>query len=287
MDFLKFPHPQKKDEFFIFQNEKFENLKNKKEKFKVLEYSENKDGWNEGLTHMADHYVGNNHPIDIASIEMCLNLLKDYESSKRKIVFEIGCLNGNLAKKIINLQNYNYVGSDGISSNVIKLAQIYKNTPFVVFDILKSPFKKNICNTLIMLNVLEHIQDDEKALDEAYKMLDKDGLLIIEVPAGKFLYDNYDKQLLHFRRYSSSEISKKLLNSGFKIEKKTHLGFSIFPFFIVIKIFNKFFKKKDVVLKQTKMTDNFFVKFLFNIDKKLRNFSLPFGIRCVICARKK
>ena len=75
--------------------------------------------------------------------------------------------------------------------------------------------------------------------------------------------------------------------SSFKIEKKTHLGFSIFPFFVLIKIFNKFFKKNNIVVQQTKITDNFLVKFLFYLDKKLKNFNLPFGIRCVICARKK
>ena len=176
MNSLRFPHPSKKDETFIFKNEKFENQTNDKEKIKVLKYSENKDGWNEDLTKIKDHHISNKHPIDIASIEMCLSLLENYEKSEKKIILEIGCLNGKLAKKIIDSKKYNYIGSDAISSNVVKLAEDYKNTPFVVFDILENPFKKSICNTLIMLNVLEHIEDDVKALDEAYKMLDENGL---------------------------------------------------------------------------------------------------------------
>ena len=44
-----------------------------------------------------------------------------------------------------------------------------------------------------MLNVLEHIKDDNSALLAANKILDKNGILIIEVPSGKSLYDDYDK----------------------------------------------------------------------------------------------
>ena len=38
-----------------------------------------------------------------------------------------------------------------------------------------------------MLNVLEHIKNDDHALNEAYKLLNENGKLIIEVPSGKIL----------------------------------------------------------------------------------------------------
>ena len=236
---------------------------------------------------MASHHITNNHPIDIASTEMCLNLLEKYEKSKKKIILEIGCLNGSLAKQIIDNKNYNYIGSDATNINMQNLVKKFKETPFIVFDILKSPFKKSICDAVIMLNVLEHIENDDKALIEVHNLLEKNGLLLIEVPVGKFLYDEYDKQLLHFRRYNLKEITKKLSRNGFEIEKKTHIGFFIFPLFVIMKLINRIFKNKDIVVKQPKMSDNFLIKFLFYIEKKLKNFSLPFGIRCVICARKK
>lgn len=74
-----------------------------------------------------------------------------------------------------------------------------------------------------MLNVLEHIKDDDKALAEVNKILNNQGILIIEVPSGKFLYDEYDRKLLHYRRYNMQEIEKKLIKAGFKIEKKLTL----------------------------------------------------------------
>lgn len=166
------------------------------------------------------------------------------------------------------------------------MSKKFPKIPFLIFDILQNPFNENICDYLIMLNVLEHIEEDEKALSEAYKLLNREGILIIEVPAGKFLYDEYDKKLLHFRRYSSKEIKMKILNAGFKIESETYLGFFCFPLFALIKIINKFFRSENIVDRQTKLSNNFILNILFKIEMKLKWIKFPFGIRKVICAKK-
>ena len=289
--FPKFPHPKNENEFMYFKDGKFINSDNSEDCFNVLEYSTNTTGWTDELTEMANHHIDINHPIDLASRELCIDFLENFEKSKKKIVLEIGCSSGNLIKNIKNKKKYNYIGSDAIKNEILKLTNIYTDIPFIVFDLLKNPFKESFCDSIIMLNVLEHIEDDDSALNEVNKMLNKNGLLIIEVPSCKMLYDNYDKQLLHFRRYNMNEIIKKLEKSGFSIEKKTHLGFLIFPLFFFIKIFNiffyKLFKNKNIVVKQAKASNNYFLKKLFLFEKKLKNFNLPFGIRCYICARKK
>ena len=285
-NYHNFPHPKYENEDFIFKNENFHNTKNKDEKHKVLEFSENEEGWSNELTEMTNLHIDVNHPIDVASREMCINFLEKYEKSKEKIVLEIGCSSGKLINEVVKLGKYNYIGSDAIKKHIYKLSNDYKNIPFIIFDLVKNPFKKSICNALIMLNVLEHIKDDNKALIEANKILSKDGILILEVPSGKFLYDEYDKKLLHFRRYNMRDIIKKLEDAGFVIEKKTHLGFIIFPIFAIIKFFNKFFKNEDTVIKQAKKSNNIFLKILFNIEKKFQKLNMPFGIRCYICARK-
>tara|TARA_B100001029_G_scaffold131622_1_gene110505 strand:+ start:267 stop:1154 length:888 start_codon:yes stop_codon:yes gene_type:complete len=282
-----FPNPKDINENFIFKNGNFEDPNNKYEKKRILEFSENQEGWTDQLTEMAHLHIDENHPIDFASRELCVEFLKKYDDSKNKIVLEVGCSSGNLIKNITQLKKYYYIGSDAVKNHIFKLSNEYKNIPFLIFDLLKNPFKKSICDILIMLNVLEHIKDDNKALLEANKILNYDGILIIEVPSGKFLYDEYDKKLLHFRRYNMKEIETKLINAGFKIEKKTHLGFIIYPLFVVVKLFNKyFFKDKNIVVKQAKASNNILLKVLFNIEKKLQKVYLPFGIRCYICARK-
>ena len=284
---IEFPHPKNKNESLVFINQNFQNTKNFEEKYKVLEYSQNLEGWTEDHTLMVEHHIGNQHPIDITSKEMCIDFLEKYDSSKEKVVLEIGCSSGNLINKIKDLKNYTYIGSDVIKNSVEKLSKIYSDTPFLVFDLVKNPFNESLCSSLIMLNVLEHIKNDDKALLEANKLLEKNGLLILEVPSGKFLFDQYDKKLLHFRRYNMNDLIKKITNAGFKIEKKTHLGFIIFPLFIIIKLFNKLIRTDNILTKQANFSNNIFVKTLFKIEKSIGNLSLPFGIRCFVCARKK
>ena len=55
--------------------------------------------------------------------------------------------------------------------------------------------------TIIYLNVLEHIENDLKEIDDALSKINKGGYLIIVVPAHQKLYTNFDKEIGHFRRY--------------------------------------------------------------------------------------
>ena len=59
----------------------------------------------------------------------------------------------------------------------------------------------NKFNTIIYLNVLEHIENDISEINDAMEKLNDGGHLIILVPAGSKLYGKFDKAIGHFRRY--------------------------------------------------------------------------------------
>ena len=229
---------------------------------------------------------GKFHPINIYSRE---NVIKFLELNNNKTILEIGCSSGwlidNLKKKF---KKINYVGVDVVKQPIEKLAKKYPNIPFLIFDITKNPLKKIKFDNIIMLNVLEHIRNDDLALKNSKELLKKNGKIFIEVPANQFLYDNYDKQLMHFRRYEMSSLLMKLEKNGYEVLKKNHLGFfCFFPFFFV-KLFNKIFNKKnEVVKKQINLSNNFLLKLLIILEKKLSKIYFPIGIRCFVIAKKK
>lgn len=73
-------------------------------------------------------------------------------------------------------------------------------------------------DTIISINVLEHIQDDERELKDYFHCLAKNiGTLCLFVPARMEIYAPIDKDFGHFRRYSKSELRKKLKAAGFQI----------------------------------------------------------------------
>jgi SAM-dependent methyltransferase len=73
--------------------------------------------------------------------------------------------------------------------------------------------------TVIGINVLEHIEDDEKALVHLGTLLNTSGRLLLLVPAKKWAYTELDRQLGHFRRYEKKELAEKLAKASFHIEK--------------------------------------------------------------------
>jgi 2-polyprenyl-3-methyl-5-hydroxy-6-metoxy-1,4-benzoquinol methylase len=60
----------------------------------------------------------------------------------------------------------------------------------------------NKFDTVFALNVVEHIKNDKLAMKNAKKLLKPSGKLIVLVPAYNFLYNNFDKELYHYRRYN-------------------------------------------------------------------------------------
>lgn len=276
---FKFPDPKLKKKNIFFDN----GFANKE---RILEYNENLDGWTEEHTSLHEDISNGKHPIDIFSRS---NLIKNIPKNiNLKTILEIGCSSGHLIKDLkAKFKCINYVGADVLKLSLLKLQRKYKKIPFVKFDITKNPLKNLKFDIIIMLNVLEHIKDDFLAIKNTFKLLNKNGTIYIEVPAHQFLYDSYDKQLCHFRRYSIVDLEKKLKKVGYEIIKKQHLGFFCFIPFAITKIINKIFAKNESSVKnKIKISNNLLVKFLFYLEEKLSDFYYPFGIRCFVIAKK-
>jgi SAM-dependent methyltransferase len=72
--------------------------------------------------------------------------------------------------------------------------------------------------TVFALNVIEHIADDNLAIQNASKLLCAGGKLIILVPAHPLLYNKLDRNLFHFKRYGIGDLRKLMQISPLKLE---------------------------------------------------------------------
>ena len=105
----------------------------------------------------------------------------------------------------------------------------------IVYKDLKEKF-----DSLVLLNVLEHLPDDNYALENCKFLLKPKGTLIILVPAYKFLFSRMDKELHHFRRYTAKSLRKKIAAQSFQINKSFYFNFlGIFAW-----LYGKIFKLK-------------------------------------------
>ena len=133
-------------------------------------------------------------------------------------------------------------------------------------------------------NVLEHIEDDVKILQELYSKLHNNGKLILFLPAFNFLFTSMDKKTGHFRRYNKKEIRKKLNDCGFKIERIEYFDILGAILTLIYKLLDNFIQQNgNITKKQIEIFDKLF-KINFYITKFF--FKKLFGKNLVIIAKK-
>jgi SAM-dependent methyltransferase len=71
-------------------------------------------------------------------------------------------------------------------------------------------------DSIVMINVLEHIEDDRATLERLRTALDPGGRLILYVPAFQFLYSRFDREIGHYRRYRRAGLEQLLDETGFE-----------------------------------------------------------------------
>ncbi len=81
---------------------------------------------------------------------------------------------------------------------------------------------------IIMMDVLEHIEDERRFLHTVLGKLRPQGTVIITVPAMQFLFSAHDEFLHHVRRYSRARLLAVLRESGIRIDECHYFYSSLF-----------------------------------------------------------
>ena len=74
--------------------------------------------------------------------------------------------------------------------------------------------------TVVCLNVLEHIENDQAVLDNLHRHLPESSRIVFLVPFNPRLYSEFDRRIGHFRRYQKGELEAKMRKAGFEIERQ-------------------------------------------------------------------
>ncbi|MEO6813902.1 MAG: class I SAM-dependent methyltransferase [Ginsengibacter sp.] len=138
---------------------------------------------------------------------------------------------------------------------------------------LKDVDKEKKFDAILYIDVIEHIKNDYEEIRNASERLNRNGVIIILVPAHNFLYSPYDKAIGHYRRYSR-KMANSLIPQGFEVKRTVSLD--IAGLFVLL--VNKFFlRQKEPTLQQILFWDKFLVPiskildrlFFFHIGKSL------------------
>ena len=139
-------------------------------------------------------------------------------------VLEMGSGIGNLTRQLIPKRT-RYVASDIDEEHIsrLKTRLQHRSNLEVCYINLEDPAAfepfADQMDTVVCLNVLEHVENDRGGLANIHSALQPGGRAIILVPEGPSVYGTLDKVLGHFRRYTEAELTEKMNTAGLKVER--------------------------------------------------------------------
>jgi len=144
-------------------------------------------------------------------------------------VLEIGAGIGNLSQQLLRGRKL-YIATDIDEEHLARLRTRFQFRPN--FQAMQCDLEsardfehfRECVDSVVCLNVMEHVQDDAAALRNIYQSLRPNGKAVVLVPEGQSLYGTLDEVLGHCRRYSEQELRKKMEAVGFHVEQVVYFN---------------------------------------------------------------
>ena len=155
------------------------------------------------------------------------------------------------------------------------------------------PFEDNYFDVVCIFDVIEHIENEDAAIDELYRVCKQGGLLYCSVPAFSFLWSRHDEVNHHIRRYTRQGI-KRVIQKKFNIEYSSYFNFLLFLPILFCRLLLKVLPKSKRMVSDFEYSKllngaffSFFFKAVFSVEVFLLRYCiLPFGVSILLRAKK-
>src|SRR5262249_36891196 len=201
---------------------------------------------------------------------------------REKRILDAGCGTGAILKRLGNSERN--VGID-LAPEAISFCRQRGLENVQQGEICTLPFEDASFDAVICSSVLYHewVADVDRAVREMRRVLRPDGVLVINVPAFRFLHSAHDDAVITARRFRKSEIRRLL--KDFRIRRLTYWTTLLFPLAVVARTFGG-----SKIGRDFESTDLWSQKMLGTIMSLelvlLRRMSFPFGVALLAVARK-
>lgn len=163
-------------------------------------------------------------------------------------VLEIGCGHGVLRQQLEDVFDMPVDGCD-LNQHALQMAPAGRGRLLLynIFDRL--PEMRRAYNMILLMDVLEHLDDDLAFLKTSLEHLKPEGIVAINVPAHMLLYSNYDRVAGHIRRYNSKDLYSLFDKSDVTPLAIVNWGLSMVPLLLLRKLMLRFACKERTIEK--------------------------------------
>jgi len=127
-------------------------------------------------------------------------------------------------------------------------------------------------DSVILINVLEHVEDDDGALREICgRLLRPGGRVVLWVPAFSLLYSDFDRRIGHYRRYRRPGLRTQLSDAGYEVLDVRYVNVVGAVAWLVLA---RFLRRTPTNGTPVKVFDRYFVPVLKRLERRWRP---PFG----------
>jgi SAM-dependent methyltransferase len=146
--------------------------------------------------------------------ELVAALIADRRPIEGTSVLDVGCGSGVTMRFLRDLGATRTIGVEVAPEALGPESQ--KSDDIIIGDIMSLDIDEPF-DVILMLDVLEHIENDEQAVKRVSEFMAPDGLLIVSVPAYMALWSQHDELNAHFRRYRLEQVTQLLVGADLTV----------------------------------------------------------------------
>jgi len=199
-------------------------------------------------------------------------------------LLELGCGSGNVLASLTQFGEA--VGMDAHPDLVAagRAAGLDVRTGRLPDDLGVAP---GWAEVVLLLDVLEHLDDDLAALRAARAALGEGGLVVVTVPAYQWLWSGHDEVLGHRRRYTAARLRAAVERAGFTVLRVSYFNTLLFPLLLAARAWKRLRGDRGHDLHRPPAPINRLLERVFAFERHLvPRAALPFGSSLLLIGRR-
>ena len=186
------------------------------------------------------------HPWELSrckAVRSILEMIPVPEEEYR--LLDVGCGDGFISREISRDHRVRSITGFDIHLSDEQAAEMGSAEGEVTFRNSYDDLKSNYYNLALLLDVLEHVEQDREYLQDIVRTyIAEGGYFVITVPAYPFLFGSHDRFMKHFRRYTRKDLLEVIHCAGLECLSSGYLFFSLLPTRVLSTSFEKWFPPK-------------------------------------------